>query len=409
MSIADKLTTIANNVPLVYEAGKAAGGGGTPVEEKDVNFYDYDGELLYSYTLEEAQALTELPPIPDYHEHLIPYQWNWSLDDVTTLDTNADIGALYDTEDGATYIGLDVSDIAFAEIVLNFGSGTPTIDWGDGTVVDLATTGITHTYNTIGRYEIKITGAHRLGGGTDSTPFVSGRGKNDVIYIYASKDTNAAAYALYSLSFLETASVPRGSNRFLFRGCQHLVFFVSDIAEIFYGQFYECRALRLVTVPKDLGFVHGESFRSCRCLKRLSATDYRLADGSYHFYGCQLMNPVDIRRSAPIMVAYGCYGAKKITVHEGVTSIASQAFYNCFNACVFVIGSTVASIAAQAFQSCVASRRMVFLPTTPPTVANANAFTSLPADCIVEVPAASLTAYQEATNYSGIAAQMVGV
>ena len=31
---------------------------------KDVNFYDYDGTLLHSYTAEEAQALSELPPLP---------------------------------------------------------------------------------------------------------------------------------------------------------------------------------------------------------------------------------------------------------------------------------------------------------------------------------------------------------
>ena len=33
-----------------------AGGGGTitPASSKDVNFYDYDGTLLYSYTLEES-------------------------------------------------------------------------------------------------------------------------------------------------------------------------------------------------------------------------------------------------------------------------------------------------------------------------------------------------------------------
>ena len=40
-----------------------------PVEEKDVNFYDYDGTLLYSYTFSEATQLLELPEMPD-HEGL---------------------------------------------------------------------------------------------------------------------------------------------------------------------------------------------------------------------------------------------------------------------------------------------------------------------------------------------------
>ena len=41
-----------------------------PVSLKDVNFYDYDGTLVASYTLSEAQALTALPNGPT-HEGLI--------------------------------------------------------------------------------------------------------------------------------------------------------------------------------------------------------------------------------------------------------------------------------------------------------------------------------------------------
>ena len=46
-----------------------SGGGVVEPEEKDVNFYDYDGTRLYSYTLAEAQALTVLPTPPE-HEGL---------------------------------------------------------------------------------------------------------------------------------------------------------------------------------------------------------------------------------------------------------------------------------------------------------------------------------------------------
>ena len=40
-------------------------GDDAPVAEKDVNFYDYDGTLLHSYTVAEAQELTELPELPE--------------------------------------------------------------------------------------------------------------------------------------------------------------------------------------------------------------------------------------------------------------------------------------------------------------------------------------------------------
>jgi hypothetical protein len=45
------------------------------LEEKDVNFYDYDGTLLYSYTKEECLELEELPSNPS-HNGLVAQGWN---------------------------------------------------------------------------------------------------------------------------------------------------------------------------------------------------------------------------------------------------------------------------------------------------------------------------------------------
>jgi hypothetical protein len=42
---------------------------------------------------------------------------------------------------------------------------------------------------------------------------------------------------------------------------------------------------------------------------------------------------------------------------------------------------------------------MRFEGTTPPTVANSNAFSKVPTDCIISVPVGSLSAYTTATNY----------
>ena len=65
-------------------------------------------------------------------------------------------------------------------------------------------------------------------------------------------------------------------------------------------------------------------------------------------------------------------------------------------------------IGAQAFYQHSSIAEYHFLPTTPPTLANINAFSNLPSDCKIYVPAASLTAYQEATNWSEYASYMVG-
>jgi len=40
--------------------------GGGAVMENDVNFFDYDGTLLYSYSATDALALTSLPENPTH-------------------------------------------------------------------------------------------------------------------------------------------------------------------------------------------------------------------------------------------------------------------------------------------------------------------------------------------------------
>lgn len=56
-----------------------AGGSSTPVSANDVTFYDYDGTVVASYSLAEAQALTALPDGPT-HEGLIFQGWNYTLE-----------------------------------------------------------------------------------------------------------------------------------------------------------------------------------------------------------------------------------------------------------------------------------------------------------------------------------------
>ena len=49
--------------------------------DKGVNFIDYDGTILYSYTPDEIASLKTLPRNPS-HKGLTAQGWNWSLDDI---------------------------------------------------------------------------------------------------------------------------------------------------------------------------------------------------------------------------------------------------------------------------------------------------------------------------------------
>lgn len=98
MSIASELTTLANNKAAI-KAAIAALNPATPLTDdlsqwpasissvpsqaladpsKPVRFFDCNGDVLHSFTSDEALALAELPPLPS-HEQLTCQGWNYTL------------------------------------------------------------------------------------------------------------------------------------------------------------------------------------------------------------------------------------------------------------------------------------------------------------------------------------------
>lgn len=140
------------------------GGGSEPVttyEFNDVNFYDYEGTILYSYTWDEFVAKNEMPPLPTHHEGLTCQEWNYTLEEVLEQGGRCDVGAIYVPTDGNTHIKIVVASPCTASLGYNYSSNV-SIDWGDGTVqpIDNMNSGqgiVNHNYE-IGTYEINISG-----------------------------------------------------------------------------------------------------------------------------------------------------------------------------------------------------------------------------------------------------------
>ena len=100
----------------------------------DVNFFDFDGTCLYSFTKEDAISLDRLPPLVT-HEGLVCQGWNWSLEDIHRYVKKygiCDIGAMYTTEDGKTRLYIDIASIGRMTIPFCFTQSSPrsvTVDW----------------------------------------------------------------------------------------------------------------------------------------------------------------------------------------------------------------------------------------------------------------------------------------
>lgn len=195
---ADKLQAIIDSKAAIKDAIEAKGvavgdaslaqyaskieaieqGGGEVVEEaleNDVNFYDYTGFRVASFSIEEAKALTQeqydaiLPPT---HEGLTFQEWNWTLEDIQTYDRQyADIGANYITTDGKTHLKIraDFNDVC---ITLRGSKSSISIDWGDGSTQDSysypdynTNANFPHVYKAKGIYDITISVTQTAAGG----------------------------------------------------------------------------------------------------------------------------------------------------------------------------------------------------------------------------------------------------
>ena len=154
------------------DSGGSGGGGGEGVlVEKEVNFYDYDGTLLYSYDFAGVQAMNELPEAPT-HEGLTFTGWNWTLEQIKRQDGEVDVGAVYITDDGKTRLYISIETPMQKNVTIQL-SKTPSstdkpwvINWGDGTGDEEVmapsdsytnpTAKYTHAYEELGEYVITL-------------------------------------------------------------------------------------------------------------------------------------------------------------------------------------------------------------------------------------------------------------
>ena len=352
---------------------KAAGGGSVnpTATAKAVNFRDYDGTILYSYTVEEAAALTELPPLPE-HSGLICQGWNWSLDSIKAMGRAVEVGAMYITDDGKTRIYIHLEDGRTSPMLGCCPNGTVTVDWGDGTEPDTLTGTSTstvqwtptHEYSAAGDYVIKLTvsGSVSFAGSNSSNQYSyllrysSGADTRNYVYLSAVKKieigdgvTSFSSAVMRNLTSLSSITIPRG------------------ITSILHYMFWDCNSLSSVVIPDSVTSIGNNMFSSCHSLS-------------------------------------------SVVIPDSVTSIGNNMFQNCNSLSSVVIPDSVTSIGISVFYNCTGVRYYDFTHhTTVPTLSNTNAFTGIAADCEIRVPVALADEWKAATNWATYADYIVGV
>ena len=436
--LADEMTTQDELIAQITAAleGKAAGGGAS-VTEKDVNYYDYDGTLLYSYSKAEALALTEEPALPE-QKGLICQGWNVSLEEMQSYVSQHgwhDVGAMYTTDDGKTrlYIHLGEEGRTSPRVGVR-PVGTVKVDWGDGTEPDILTGKANngsaqftpvHEYAKTGDYVITI---EVVDGYADLNHYVLNVTDD-------SSGTTLDRIYRRSLRKVEIGNNIRQLYR-AFSGCTNLtsVSISNGLTSLGYGGFQSCSSLSHVVVPNSVTGFGTYTFQNCYSLKNVIVSSGFTTLGSDTFSEDRLLKRFAIPNSVTMIDSNAfknCYNLKSAPIPSGVTEIGSSAFHNCTRLESVIIPKGVTWLYGYVFSGCYALTSIT-VPKSVTTYSNyalavayarvydftdfdtapkitSDIFSGIAPDAKIFVQEALVDEFKAATNWAKYADYIVGV
>lgn len=395
----------------------SANTGVTQVAPSDVSFYDCDGSCIYAYTKAEALALTELPSLVNRTGDAIPLiaqGWNYTLSSMQNYITSynkLNIGAGYISSDGKTHLEIKIATTGRMTVPLYFSQTIAngiSIEWGDGSTVEtLAGTGnvnTSHVYTAVGDYDIALTVAEgcSMGLGSGSSSFCVMGSINDIGKVYCGM--------LQRVVIGERVPV---ITNYAFNNCYSLlnVIIPNTVTKIGNYAFQSCYSLTEVIVPNSVTEIGASAFANCFSLINLSLSPAIVTIGTSAFQSCysldRIMIPTSLISLDNYIFSY-CYALSFLVIPENVTTIGNSAFQSCYNLANISIPSTTSSIGTYVFRLCYGVGEYHIKSITPPTLADANSFDNIAADCTIYVPTASLNTYTQATNWATLSSYMVG-
>ena len=333
---------------FVTAIGNIQTGGTTPGAPGDITFYDYDGTVVTSWTLEELATKTALPDYPS-HDGLVCQGWNWSLADLKTTNRKMNVGAMYITDDGKTRVYIRLEEGRTSPMLGVCPNGTVTVDWGDGTTPDTLTGTSTstvqwtpnHAYAAPGEYVIKLVVDGTMG-------------------FYGSSSFNQYSAILRYSSGSDV-------RNYVYQNSVQKIEIGNGVTSIIYSAFSYCYSLASITIPDGVTSIGDHVFQNCYSLASITIPDGVTSIDNYAFQSC--------------------YSLASITIPDGVTSIGNYAFQNCYGVAFYDFSNH----------------------TSVPTLAKTNAFTNIASDCQIRVPASLVDEWKAATNWSTYASYIVGV
>ena len=269
--------------------------GGGSVEKKDVNFYDWEGTLLFCYSVEEVRAMTSLPApdtSPNYqsvdHDLLTFQKWTRNLTNIKTWVRNHSnqslgVGAIYTTTDLQNHNYWNNPRLTNAKSIYIQKHGVTSID-------DNA------FYNCYSLTAINIPdGVTSIG--------------------------DSAFYNCYSLTAI---NIPNGVTSIggrAFYSCYSLtaINIPNGVTSIGNYAFYYCYSLTAINIPDGVTSIGNSAFYYCYSLTAINIPDGVTSIGNYAFYYCRELYDVVIHGKpelSNINAFVGAPSTQKLYVHR---------------------------------------------------------------------------------------------
>lgn len=409
------------------------------IEWKDVVFIDFDGTPLYSYTMEEVQELTELPPLPT-REGFTYQGWNWTLADIKVQQDGAIVGAHCVTADGLSRLYLEVDEFT-KDFTLGFCQNKANaflIDWGDGTSQLSGTkTGATnnvninHSYPKAGKYIITLTSQLNdseiyFAGNTSyasllirkpgASSWIANGGWSNILKKVELGEhfKTLNTYGLMCCRGLETINIPMGitMGATSLRECCSLKSAVvpSGVSALGSNGFYYNAMMESISLPASYTTLGGTTFQGAGSLRHIRIPTRVSTFQSYCFRECYNLERCYVPNvaSIPTYAFYNNYNLKQLKIPMTVNSIATYACYCCYSLKELIFEGDITSIAANAFYRCMNIQLYDFRNcSSVPTLSATSAFSNMGDDCIILVPDDLYDEWCEATNWSSYSYHIV--
>lgn len=389
-AIANAIREKTGNSDITYTPAEMAYGiesiqtQSSSLPQRDVNFYDYDGTTVFSYNASDFLNLLSMPANP-FHAGLTAQGWNWSLVDAKAYVNDygkLNIGQMYITDDGTTRIYIHLEEGRTSPILGIYIDGTIDVDWGDNTTHDTligASMNIVqwtpkHVYTSSGDYIIKLTV-------TGSAKFFGDSAGSGILRYSSGEDIRNRIYqgSIKKIEIGRNNVISIGDNAF--RNCYNLlnITIPSNIINIGDNVFYSCYNLSSITIPNRVVSIGNNAFYSC----------YNLSN---------IMTPNSITSFNRYTFRY-CYNLLSIAISDKITNIEDGTFDSCYKLLNVTIPDDVTNIGNFTFQYCYNLSFIRFKSIIPPIGSDSYTFHDIPVDCVIYVPAGSLSAYTSAVNY----------